>query len=360
MSFNIVHIVSSLDRINFGIWNAAIFGSSYLHDRFSFKSEVWICQEEKSKEIHLSIPVVWVGDTTARQTVIENLRKKKLTPQNTLVVTHGCWLMPTRLGSKLKDLGFRWLYVPHGMLEPWSLKQGRIKKLLYFYFYERSAIKKATRIRAVSEEEQKNLLKKLGGHIDLVENGVQVSALQQKNADEEIYLFMARLHHKKGIFPLVKAWHQVMANVKNKTLVIAGPDEGELNKIQPFLGNNIQYVGAIYGEEKIALLKRAHYFVLPSFSEGFPTSVLEAMSYGLIPLISDGCNFNQVFSEGLGYKVEPDPVNIGLVLQDLKEKEFDKSLSLKNHQYILNHYSEARIGEKLFNLYSEMMNSAFT
>src|SRR5207249_4774582 len=66
---------------------------------------------------------------------------------------------------------------------------------------------------------------------------------------KKIFLFMARLHHKKGVLPLVKAWlHSPLQNNANYELVIAGPDEDELKKIKPLLAqsDNAIYVGPIY------------------------------------------------------------------------------------------------------------------
>src|SRR5690606_2109470 len=147
-------------------------------------------------------------------------------------------------------------------------------------------------VRAVSRPEKANLEKQLGRGVTLVENGVTLPEdLPPKDDQETLFLFMARLHYKKGVAPLVRAWKRVMDGAGEKTLVIAGPDEGELEKIRPLLTGNVRYIGAVYGKEKEDWLKRSHYYFLPSFSEGFPTSVLEAMSYGLTPLITAGCNF---------------------------------------------------------------------
>jgi glycosyltransferase involved in cell wall biosynthesis len=167
---------------------------------------------------------------------------------------------------------------------------------------------------------------------------------------------MARLHQKKGIVPLVKAWTKVMKNAPAK-LIIAGPDEGELSKFHHFLGGNVVYLGPVYGDEKVKLLNEAHYYVLPSFSEGFPSSVLEAMSFGAIPLISKGCNFPEVFDQKLGYNIEPDEISIGKVLSMLRVRDYDTAKSHENHLFIKEGYAESRIAEKLFALYSQCIRS---
>ncbi|MEJ0030745.1 MAG: glycosyltransferase [Bacteroidota bacterium] len=87
---------------------------------------------------------------------------------------------------------------------------------------------------------------------------------------------------------MVEAWHAINSQNNSVKLIIAGPDEGELKHIQHLIKGNVEYAGAVYGDGKKKLLNEASYYLLPSYSEGFPTSVLEAMSYGQIPLISSG------------------------------------------------------------------------
>jgi glycosyltransferase involved in cell wall biosynthesis len=354
----IIHIVHNLAPINFGIWNAAFFSTSWLKENYDIETRAWVC--EKSPDTmepgsNLHITYLDGKDIGSLLTLKRLVADQEITPDRSIIVTHGSWLKPTRMGAVLRSLGFRWVYVPQGMLEPWSLAQGRLKKLLYYFLFEGRVIKNATRVRAVSENEQENLTHKLKRSIDLVENGVKIPPYEEKKFDVQIYLFMARLHFKKGIVPLVKAWKEVMQDDRGKKLVIAGPDEGELKKIEGFLGGNIEYAGAVYGDDKFRLLRRSNYFILPSYSEGFPSSVLEAMSFGLIPLISEGCNFHHVFRHRLGYKTEPNTESIVSVLRQLKAKPFDAQLSFKNHTFISNHYSEECIGRKLFNLYSEII-----
>nr|WP_302180121.1 glycosyltransferase [Chryseosolibacter indicus] len=320
---------------------------------------MWICTVGNEESINkINVPSKFLGqEMKSSEALVVLIKQSSFDIDSTLIVTHGCWGMPTKLGLHLKRLGFKWIYSPHGMLEPWSLKQKWLKKWIYFNLFERKWLGKADCIRAVSRREAGNLKKLFSSAINVIENGVEVAPLEDKSTDEELYLFMARLHQKKGILPLAQAWDKMMQGVHGKKLIIAGPDEGELIKIRPYLKGNVEYIGPVYGDEKINLLKRAHYYILPSYSEGFPTSVVEAMSYGLIPIISEGCNFETVFNENLGYKVEPSLDSIKSVLKELKDKKFDKGLSFRNWQFVSNCNSEASIAEKLFKLYVDIVGS---
>lgn len=348
----IIHIVSSLDKINFGIYNAAIFGSHYLSTQYKISSYAFVCV----KPALLDLPGVTIVDAH-KKPLHQLLEEHQLSPADTVVVSHGCWLTPSRMGYKLSSLGFRWIYVPHGMLEPWSLRQAPLKKRLYFHVFEKRFFRKADRIRAVSKPEQDNL-SRMRNEVDFIPNGVSVQPYPAKSSELINFLFLGRLHYKKGIVPFVKAWAAVAANKRNIKLIIAGPDQGELEKVKPYLSENVTYVGAVYGNEKVDLIRSSHYFILPSFSEGFPVSALEAMSFGLIPLISSGCNFDEVFSLGLGRQIEPDEQQIQGVLEELASRPFDHGLSKKNWDYVNSNYSEEIVGDKLLNVYRQVIKSS--
>lgn len=353
----IVHIVSSINSTNFGVWNAAIFGSNYLKEIYNVESELWICTRTKKDSIVPEIPFLYFED---HQMTWKGTRKwlSQYKKSETIFVTHGAWLKPTVIGYRAKVRGFRWIYLSQGMLEPWALKNGWLKKKIYFYLFEKRMCSNADIIRAVSKPEKGNLQRLFNKKISLIYNGVKFrnQTLSDKPSEITIFLFLARLHHKKGIVPLVKAWSKSMKDNLRSRLIIVGPDEGELSIITPLLSGNIEYLGPLFGEAKKKMLEEAHYYVLPSFSEGFPSSVVEAMSFGAIPIISEGCNFPDVFEEHLGYEVTTDEENIAEVLRKVSNLPFDKNLSQRNILYVEQNLTEQIIGNQLHSLYKELIS----
>jgi glycosyltransferase involved in cell wall biosynthesis len=181
--------------------------------------------------------------------------------------------------------------------------------------------------------------------------------------DNEVvnFLFLARLHFKKGVLPMVEAWTRSSLNNSHKyNLFIAGPDQGELERIQPLINqsSNIKYLGSVYGEEKKALFERCHFYLLPSYSEGFPTSVLEAMQYGLIPVISSGTNFPEVHENGLALKAEPDTAMLIEVFNKIEQTPYINwsSNARKCFEYVQAHYSLKNIAGQQFELMQELLH----
>ncbi|MBI0400165.1 glycosyltransferase [Cyclobacterium marinum] len=354
----VLNIVDNIEMVNYGIWQAAISTSPNLIDK-GFESWLLFPDSPSVPEIS-SVNLVPLLDLSV-SSITEIINKYNFDPLNTIVVTHGCWSYATRWGSEFKKLGFSWVYIPHGMLEPWSLSQKKIKKWLYFNFIEYPKSKSANYVRAVSKPEFKRLKEKYNNVI-WIPNGVPAKKAKVKiQNDKIIFLFMARVNKKKGILPLVEAWINMDFDPKKMELWVAGPDDGELKSFLNLIKgyDSIKYKGAVYGEEKQNLLDLANFYLLPSFSEGFPTSVVEAMSNGLIPLISEGCNFPEVFSEKLGFRIEPNSSSIikGLTWACELSEELKNTLSFNNSDFILNNYSLDAIAEMQVKYYKHMLSA---
>ena len=66
---------------------------------------------------------------------------------------------------------------------------------------------------------------------------------------------------------------------------------------------SVVFTGPAFGQAKDALLRRADAFILPSFSEGLPMSVLEAWAYGLPVLMTEQCNIPEDFAAGAALRI---------------------------------------------------------
>jgi len=202
----IINLIDNLSPVNFGIWNAALATAPMLMDRHNCKSYAWYPALEDVPQLSQ----VEQRSFTAfgRTQMLEALEQGDFSPADTLIVSHGCWQFPTRWGHALHRMGYKWIMVPHGMLEPWSMQQKRLKKWLYFSLLERSLLAKADVIRAVGTPEFNNLQKMLSAKVALIPNGIPSldQPFSEKPASPRHFLFMARLHHKKGLLPMVRAW----------------------------------------------------------------------------------------------------------------------------------------------------------
>jgi glycosyltransferase involved in cell wall biosynthesis len=99
-------------------------------------------------------------------------------------------------------------------------------------------------------------------------------------------LFLSRIVKEKGIFELIDAFKNLNERVDNIELIIAGEGEAfeQLKTVVKNI-NNIRVTGHVEGKRKIALFKESDIYILPSYTEGLPISILEAMLFGL-PIIT--------------------------------------------------------------------------
>lgn len=103
------------------------------------------------------------------------------------------------------------------------------------------------------------------------------------------FLFLGLISEQKGIFDLLEVIAKNKGKYDNKLkLLIAGNGKSEklLGLIDKYeTGNIVEFLGWVSGDNKIAALNKADVYILPSYIEGSPISILEAMSYGM-PIIS--------------------------------------------------------------------------
>jgi glycosyltransferase involved in cell wall biosynthesis len=128
---------------------------------------------------------------------------------------------------------------------------------------------------------------------------------------EPILLFLGRLIPRKGADILIDAFAKTCPS--SGRLVIAGP-EGEpgyqklLSKRAREAGveSRVIFAGAVYDEEKAAVLADSDIFVLPSKYENFANSVAEAMACGIPVIITDACGIRSLVEGRAGLVIPPE------------------------------------------------------
>jgi len=229
-----------------------------------------------------------------------------------LVHLHALWIPSTWIAGWMTILARKpYVITPHGMLDAWALRRSRWKKLASAALFERMLVSRAACLHALCASElQAARAFGRSGPIAVIPPGIDETLLDTP-ADPELNapyaLFLGRLHPKKGIDILIRAFAKVRQRYSRWRLVIAGPDEGghrrELEALvrEEGLGDAVSFAGEVHGAEKVTLLRRASVFALTSHSEGLPVAVLEAMACGVPVLVSKQCNIEDVHEAGAGY-----------------------------------------------------------
>jgi poly(glycerol-phosphate) alpha-glucosyltransferase len=268
-----------------------------------------------------------------------------------LLHTHGIWQWPSAaVHGWYQNTKRPYLIAPRGMLDPWALARSTWKKWLVSHWYEAAHLRDAACLHALCASEAESMRAYgLTNPICVIPNGVELPEeipemlkSGKLNQEKKILLFLGRLHPKKGLMNALRAWAEVRGQRSEAggredwQFVVAGWDqsghEANLKRLCDELhltyaetpasiftdngqrtkdnGASVIFTGPAFGLEKDALLRRASAFILPSFSEGLPMSVLEAWSYRLPVLMTDECNLPEGFAADAAIHIGTDVTSI--------------------------------------------------
>jgi len=180
------------------------------------------------------------------------------------------------------------------------------------------------------------------------------------NATPLKILFLARLIHEKGVFELLEAVKILTKKGENIELIVAGNGE-DFESLKTLVGEmkNVRLTGDVQGEDKIALFKECHIYALPSYyGEGLPTSVLEAMLFGMPVLTSEAGGLKYFFqNEKMGYLVPTkNPHTLAEKIEELiSDNEKMLEISKYNFIYAQEHVTNIVMAKRLHDELKELM-----
>lgn len=245
-----------------------------------------------------------------------------------LLHIHGLWMYSSVAVLRWSNKSRPYVVSPHGMLDPWALNNSRWKKRLSAALYERTHLERAACLHALNLAEVEAIRAfGLKNPICVIPNGVDLpdNSMPRSQGIPHTLLYLGRLHPKKGLINLLKAWSLVQrqADASKWRLAIAGWDQnGHQSALQGLatkLGvvSSVAFVGPKFNEEKAEMYRTASAFILPSLSEGLPMAVLEAWSWSLPVLMTPQCNLPEGERAGAAIVMENDPDSIAAALMRL-------------------------------------------
>jgi poly(glycerol-phosphate) alpha-glucosyltransferase len=222
---------------------------------------------------------------------------------------------------------------PQGMLDPWALRNSAWKKRMAARFYERRHLEGAACLHALNPAEA-GAIRAFGlrNPVCVIPNGVDLPAgpapeppdwARQSAPDTRVLLFLGRLHPKKGLWALLRAWASARIWTSSWRLAVAGwgrnGHAAELARLCRTLRieESVSFLGPQFGVQKLASYAAARAFILPSLSEGLPVAVLEAWSHRLPVLMTAQCNLPEGFEAGAALPIEPAAESIAAGLRTL-------------------------------------------
>lgn len=309
----VLHSSMVVGKQGFGVGTAVLGLASGQHE-VGMDLAVWSydsIQEGRELELQYALPPGsikvfptvgpdWLGYSPAMEDAV-----RKAAGSFDVLHQHAIWTGTSLVSNVWRKSSAKPVIVDvQGSLDSWALKRSTWKKKLALATYEGANLFHASCFHALSLMEADSI-RRIGvrSPIAIIPNGVSPQYLDSKRnpcefrskhelpPDSRLLLYLGRITPKKGLVMLLNAMASIKSQLGNWMLIIAGVDEfGYLAKVEreiACLGLEpwVRCVGPVYGQEKYDAFASAELFVLPSYSEGSPISILEAMGSGL-PIIT--------------------------------------------------------------------------
>lgn len=192
----------------------------------------------------------------------------------------------------------------------------------------------------------------------VVFNGVPSYKNVPKDKSTPTILFLGRLSANKGTSELITAMFDVMQKFPNTILELGGDGDIETYRQQASGNPNIKFLGWVDDVGRHAALSRASIFCLPSWNEGLPMSVLEAMSAGLPVVSTPVGGIPEAITDGVtGLLVQPGDVQ-GLAVALCKlllDPEMANSMGKKAQACHSNQFSSEAMGNSCLEVYASCL-----
>lgn len=196
----------------------------------------------------------------------------------------------------------------------------------------------------------------------VIYNGVKIEDREVilKNDDKINLIFIGRLAEPKKPELAIKAIGLLPADLKNKikfTIIGDGPKKEFLRQTAGQEKAEVDFKGTLSREKSMEELSRADIFVFVSAWEGFPYTILEAMSVGLPVVASDVGGVAEAVDESNGFLIENEAGKISEVLLKLiNNKELRLRLGQKGKDRIKRDFSLEKMLNEIEKVYLQVLN----
>ena len=254
----------------------------------------------------------------------------------------------------------------------------RLPRRFFEYVFGKGLVSNANRLIALTPFEAREFLRAgiKPDKIAVVPNGIAVEDFSDIPLrgyfgtlfgieKHPIILYLGRIHKRKGIDTLVKAFFLLSKDRCDARLVIAGPDDGFLSTLERDvrslnLKDKVSFTGPLNRRQVLAALNEASVVVYPSIQEGFPIVPLEAGIMEKPIIVSDDPAMNYVREGGFGLTIEyGNTIQLKEALETiLNNPEASRKLGANGREYVTRFHSWETIAERVESIYFNISGKA--
>jgi glycosyltransferase involved in cell wall biosynthesis len=274
------------------------------------------------------------------------------------------------VAARARRVGVPVVVSPRGSLDPGALVFSAWKKALYFRAGGLRSLEEADAFHVTSEMERGHVEAFIpGARIGLVPNGVTVptddhlARWTSPPATAKTALFLGRIHPKKNVIPLVRAWAALAARHPEAKLVLAGPDDhghrAEVERTIDAVGvaRSVRLAGLVGGEELSRLLATSACLVLPSTTENFGNVVAEALAHRVPVIASTGTPWGGLRERSCGWWIEPSVEGLAAAIHDALtiDPAARAAMGERGRRWMIEEFSWAKVARHMLDFYVDVV-----
>jgi glycosyltransferase involved in cell wall biosynthesis len=282
-----------------------------------------------------------------------------------VVHDNGIWLPANHLAVRAARRSRRSLVISSlGMLQPWAVRYHGWRKRVAWWTYQRQDLLIARALVTASEGERGNILALLPhANVALVPNGWDpAEAFAARERSPRKVLFLSRVHPTKGIEILLRAWARVRP--VGWKLDIVGPGRPAYVSSLESLAVRLKIVESVrfhppqFGKrEKNDLIGSAEIVVLPSFTEGFGSIVVEALGLGVPVITTTRAPWESLRTTRSGWWVEPTVDGLTAALQESMSltDAGRAAMGQRGRDLVLSEFSWDSVARRMLDVYKRVI-----
>ncbi|MBQ3576842.1 MAG: glycosyltransferase family 4 protein, partial [Coprobacter sp.] len=221
-----------------------------------------------------------------------------------------------------------------------------------------------TPIIVLSELERKAIVERYNvRNVSVLPNCVDIKEelpIKERKKDTPLTIgYMGRITKEKGMEFLLEACKSLRSDNICFKLMMAGKEDIQdefIPRFKEILGSDFIYAGVVSGKKKDEFINKLDLFILPSFFEGLPMSLLECMAQGVVPVTTNvGSISDVVIDSKNGQFIEvKNSISIYNAISELnRDREKITELSQEAYQTIKSNFSPEEYVLQLNNIYNK-------
>ncbi len=366
----ILHCVSSIENLSAGTtYSVQALSTSLVRQGVSV--ELYSLGDQESAAISPFRDLRYARDFEeipflSRLGLSSKMRRAIMRSDADIFHIHGLWMLPNCYPAVAARANSKPLVLsPHGMLGKEALQYSRGRKRLAWALWQGPAAKQVSCFRATCVEEFHEIRSfGLNQPVAIIPNGIDLPPKTpvKKTPNLNRVVTLGRIHPKKGLDRLIRAWALIESQHPDWQLEIVGPSEGnhqgELEALSFGLGlRNVKFSGPVFGDEKWQLLTDAEVFVLPTLNENFAMTVAESLACETPVISTKGAPWAGLETNDCGWWIDHGHENLAAALHKAfsLSPEHRKAMGARGREWMRREFAWGAIGAQMHEVYAWLL-----